>query len=261
MTNVECVSSVLFSCIYTLLKFQSDIRLHQPASDLDWNTMSSSGVTLYPAECENLINKLVQSFWATEQTYMEMYAVCTQDSTSALGFAEFFHLCALRNGTLGMKLLNYHTSRGGQMIGVEIRRSIGMPEKKDMSAEKLMLMAFDMEKMLLELMNEIHLMARSKNDMSTDQYIDSKLMKPQTQMLTIIQNHIRGLNESENLWTYDVLTMKPFVSKIYQMIGLGEMTPIFRSCSLQGNVCAATNSVVSNWNKESLEAFASSLLC
>ena len=220
--------------------------------------MTTSSVNSIPVECENMISKLITNFWAAEQSYTDMFALCTRTNIGLLGFAEYFHLCALRTGTLAKKLLSYQISHGGQVNVSEVKKMVEMPPQKDITVEKLMLIAFDMEKMLDELMNETNLMAKSKNDNKTSEFMENNLIPFQSHMLQTIQNHIHGLNESENVWLYDSLTMKPFVSKIYQMTEVNQLTKYTSSCAIRETT--TKEPTIPNWNRESLEAFANCLL-
>ncbi|KAF7260456.1 hypothetical protein EG68_02858 [Paragonimus skrjabini miyazakii] len=173
--------------------------------------------TNFAQECENILNELIHVFWSAEQTYLSLSTVCASDRMAMLGFSEYFHLCCLRARIMAERLIHFLTARGGHFTMVDVKSMV--PSSTENKIEGLLQFVIDMEKRLETMLTDLHSTANSKNDIMTREFIECDLLHYQLHTIKIMVNHLNGLHAAKNEWIYDTLTMKPFVLKIYTMIG------------------------------------------
>ncbi|KAF6777116.1 hypothetical protein AHF37_04298 [Paragonimus kellicotti] len=173
--------------------------------------------TNFPQECEKMLNELIHVFWSAEQTYVCLSTVCASDMMAMLGFSEYFHLCCLRARMMAERLIHFLTARGGHFTMVDVKNMV--PSLTENKIEGFLQIAIDMEKRLETVFTELQSVANSNNDIVTREFVECDLLHYQIHTIKIMVNHLNGLHETKNEWIYDTLTMKPFVCKIYTMIG------------------------------------------
>nr|ABC74792.1 ferritin-like protein [Fasciola hepatica] len=108
--------------------------------------------------------------------------------------------------------------RGGKFVVPEIKPLFQVNEIGQLSIEKMLQTATELEKKLEQMVRQLHQTARSKDDIATCELIEQKCLQHQYYVIRMMVNHVNGVKVSKDAYLYDCMTMTPLVKKINKLL-------------------------------------------
>ena len=172
--------------------------------------MQSSRVN-YPHECEQWLNQTIQIYQSVTHSYDHLAAWASSDEINMPGFCKYFRHRSTTTREMSETLINYQVLRGGRFMINEIKPMFPINEMFQYNIEKMISCALEMEKQIEQKLRQLYSIARSKEDVTTCEFIEKKYLPMQVLLIKSMVGHSNGLRQAENAYAYDRHTMMKYM--------------------------------------------------